>query len=537
MGKSLVIVESPAKARTIAGYLGDGYVLGSSVGHIRDLPSKASDVPAADRKRFGALGVDVKEGFEPYYVVSPEKKKTISELKKHLADADELLLATDEDREGEAIAWHLVQVLKPKVPVRRMVFHEITKDAITRALDETRSIDERLVDAQETRRILDRLYGYEVSPVLWKKVTRGLSAGRVQSVATRLVVQRERERMAFRSRRVLGPSRDLRSRRRSRRVSSRSTARGSHRAGTSSRRRASCERRRGPARRSPGSCARGEPRRLDLRGPFRRRAAIPAQAGCAVPHGDAPAGGQQEAPLLRADDDARRSAPLRSGLHHVHADRLDDALRVGDRRRSCAGRRALRRGFRAGEAAPVRTRGRERPGGARSDPTGGRHLQDAEGARGRAQPRRARALRPRMEADARVADGGRARTDGVASDRRHERRTARTSSSAPRAPSSPSAASSPPTSPARTSRRTTTRSASSRSSPSARRSRSSRSSPTSTRPFRRPATRSRRSYGRSRSAVSVGPRPTPRSCRRSSTAATCSRRERRSCPRSSRSRS
>jgi DNA topoisomerase-1 len=199
MGKSLVIVESPAKARTIAGYLGDGYVLGSSVGHIRDLPSKASDVPAADRKRFGALGVDVKEGFEPYYVVSPEKKKTISELKKHLADADELLLATDEDREGEAIAWHLVQVLKPKVPVRRMVFHEITKDAITRALDETRSIDERLVDAQETRRILDRLYGYEVSPVLWKKVTRGLSAGRVQSVATRLVVQRERERMAFRS--------------------------------------------------------------------------------------------------------------------------------------------------------------------------------------------------------------------------------------------------------------------------------------------------------------------------------------------------
>jgi DNA topoisomerase-1 len=199
MGKSLVIVESPAKARTIAGYLGDAYVLGSSVGHIRDLPSKASDVPAAQRKRFGALGVDVTDGFEPYYVISPEKKKTISELKKQLAGADELLLATDEDREGEAIAWHLVEVLKPKVPVRRMVFHEITKDAISRALDETRGIDDRLVDAQETRRILDRLYGYEVSPVLWKKVTRGLSAGRVQSVATRLVVQRERERMAFRS--------------------------------------------------------------------------------------------------------------------------------------------------------------------------------------------------------------------------------------------------------------------------------------------------------------------------------------------------
>jgi len=199
MGKSLVIVESPAKARTIEGYLGSGYAVGSSVGHVRDLPDRAKDVPEAHRKRFGALGVDVNDGFEPYYVVDPGKKKIIADLKKRLADADELLLATDEDREGEAIAWHLVQVLKPKVPVRRMVFHEITKDAITRALEETRAIDDRLVDAQETRRILDRLYGYEVSPVLWKKVTRGLSAGRVQSVATRLVVQRERERMAFRS--------------------------------------------------------------------------------------------------------------------------------------------------------------------------------------------------------------------------------------------------------------------------------------------------------------------------------------------------
>jgi DNA topoisomerase-1 len=199
MGKSLVIVESPAKARTIEGYLGSGFAVGSSVGHVRDLPDRAKDVPEAQRKRFGALGVDVDDGFEPYYVVDPDKKKIIADLKKRLADADELLLATDEDREGEAIAWHLVEVLKPKVPVKRMVFHEITKDAITRALDETRPIDDRLVDAQETRRILDRLYGYEVSPVLWKKVTRGLSAGRVQSVATRLVVQRERERMAFRS--------------------------------------------------------------------------------------------------------------------------------------------------------------------------------------------------------------------------------------------------------------------------------------------------------------------------------------------------
>ncbi|CAN5372081.1 type I DNA topoisomerase [soil metagenome] len=197
MGKRLVIVESPAKARTIAGYLGKDFAVESSIGHIRDLPDRASDVPAAERKRFGALGVDVDNGFEPYYVVDAKKKKVVTDLKKHLKGADELLLATDEDREGEAIAWHLVEVLKPKVPVRRMVFHEITREAIGRALEDTRVIDQRLVDAQETRRILDRLYGYEVSPVLWKKVTRGLSAGRVQSVATRLVVQRERERIAF----------------------------------------------------------------------------------------------------------------------------------------------------------------------------------------------------------------------------------------------------------------------------------------------------------------------------------------------------
>jgi DNA topoisomerase I len=197
MAKRLVIVESPAKARTIGRYLGGDYAVESSIGHIRDLPNRASDVPAEQRKRFGALGVDVAEGFEPYYIVDSEKKKVVSALKRHLQGADELLLATDEDREGEAIAWHLVEVLKPKVPVRRMVFHEITKEAIARALEETRGIDQDLVDAQETRRILDRLYGFEVSPVLWKKVMPRLSAGRVQSVATRLVVERERERIAF----------------------------------------------------------------------------------------------------------------------------------------------------------------------------------------------------------------------------------------------------------------------------------------------------------------------------------------------------
>jgi DNA topoisomerase-1 len=196
--KRLVIVESPAKAKTIAGYLGEGFTVESSVGHIRDLPERAADIPEEYKKTAWArLGVDVDHDFEPLYIVDPDKRKKVSELKKLLAGSDELLLATDEDREGEAIAWHLLQVLKPKVPVKRMVFHEITRDAIDRALGETREVDQRLVDAQETRRILDRLYGYEISPVLWKKIMPRLSAGRVQSVATRLVVERERERRRF----------------------------------------------------------------------------------------------------------------------------------------------------------------------------------------------------------------------------------------------------------------------------------------------------------------------------------------------------
>jgi DNA topoisomerase-1 len=195
--RRLVIVESPAKARTIAGYLGPDFVVESSVGHIRDLPERASEIPKDARARYGTLGVAIDEGFEPYYVVDPDKKRIVAELKRKLKEADELLLATDEDREGEAIAWHLLQELRPKVPVRRMVFHEITRPAIESALEHTRDVDERLVDSQETRRILDRLYGYEVSPVLWKKVMPRLSAGRVQSVATRLVVEREQERMRF----------------------------------------------------------------------------------------------------------------------------------------------------------------------------------------------------------------------------------------------------------------------------------------------------------------------------------------------------
>ncbi|WP_310405518.1 type I DNA topoisomerase [Nocardia kruczakiae] len=198
--RRLVIVESPTKARKIAPYLGRGYTVEASVGHIRDLPRGAADVPAKYKgQSWARLGVDVDHDFEPIYVVSPDKKAKVSELKTLLRDADELFLATDPDREGEAIAWHLLETLKPKIPVRRMVFHEITEPAIRAAAADTRELDNDLVDAQETRRILDRLYGYEVSPVLWKKVMPRLSAGRVQSVATRIVVQRERERIAFRS--------------------------------------------------------------------------------------------------------------------------------------------------------------------------------------------------------------------------------------------------------------------------------------------------------------------------------------------------
>jgi DNA topoisomerase-1 len=197
-GQHLVIVESPAKAKTIAKYLGKGYEVLASVGHIRDLPEGASEIPEAFRGQpWSRLAVNIDDGFAPIYVVSPRKKKTVTELKRALKNADELLLATDEDREGEAIAWHLLEVLQPKVPVRRMVFHEITKEAIQASLANTRDLDLDLVDAQETRRIVDRLVGYEVSPVLWRKVKFGLSAGRVQSVAVRLIVQRERERIAF----------------------------------------------------------------------------------------------------------------------------------------------------------------------------------------------------------------------------------------------------------------------------------------------------------------------------------------------------
>lgn len=196
--RKLVIVESPAKARKIGSYLGDEYIVEASVGHIRDLPQRAADIPKEYKGiAWAKEGVNIEEDFAPLYVINPDKKAKVAELKALMKDADELILATDEDREGEAIAWHLVEVLQPKIPIKRMVFNEITKEAIQRAVNETRDLDYHLIDAQETRRVLDRLFGYRLSPVLWKKVMPRISAGRVQSVATRLIVEKERERMAF----------------------------------------------------------------------------------------------------------------------------------------------------------------------------------------------------------------------------------------------------------------------------------------------------------------------------------------------------
>src|SRR5688500_12905649 len=200
MAKPLVIVESPAKAKTLGRFLGTKYRVEASFGHIRDLPESAAEVPKEIKEKdWGRLGVDVDEDFKPYYVVPGDKKKQVAHLKVALKEASELLLATDPDREGESISWHLAQVLKPKVPVRRIVFHEITEEAVKEALDHPSDVNENLVRAQESRRILDRLYGYTLSPVLWKKVQTGLSAGRVQSVAVRLIVEREAERRAFRT--------------------------------------------------------------------------------------------------------------------------------------------------------------------------------------------------------------------------------------------------------------------------------------------------------------------------------------------------
>ena len=524
MPKRLVIVESPAKARTISGYLGPDFVVESSVGHIRDLPDSAAEIPEKYKgESWARLGVDVEHEFEPLYVVDPDKKKTVAQLKKQLAGADELLLATDEDREGEAIAWHLLEVLQPKVPVRRMVFHEITRDAIEQALDETRDVDERLVDAQESRRILDRLYGYEVSPVLWKKIMRGLSAGRVQSVATRLVVQRERERMAFRAAAwwdmvaTFDPDS----------FEARLVSLDGQRVATG-RDFGPDGKLRGEARQLDEEAARGLADRLQgssfqvarvERKPYVRR---PQPA---VHDLDAAAGGEPQASLLGADDDAACTAPVRERLHHVHAHRLDDAVGVGAHGRARAGDVALRRRLRSARAAPLRAEGQERAGGARGDPPLRRSLPHAAGRALGALPRRARALRADLDAHGRVADEGRAGADCLASDRgrlecrrgsrvrrlrhRHHvprlpRRLRRRARRGPRRAGGRRGA--PPAEPRRGRRGGAAASSSRR----------------VTRRTRRRATPRRRSYARSRSSASAARRRTRRSSARSSTAATSS---------------
>ncbi len=425
-GKKLVIVESPAKAKTIAGYLGHDYVVESSIGHIRDLPTSASEIPARVKdKPWARLGVNVDEDFEPVYVVDARKKKVVADLKAKLRSANELLLATDEDREGEAIAWHLVQELKPKVPVRRMVFHEITRPAIERALAETREIDESLVDAQEARRILDRLYGYEVSPVLWRKVMQGLSAGRVQSVATRLVVERERERIAF----VAAGYWDLVATFDPGAFTARLAALDGQRVaqgrdfGQDGKLRADDavslgeEEARGARR---GARGRGV-RRLVGRGE-----AVSPPPRRAVHDVDAAAGGQPQAPPLVAADDAGRAAALRERVHHLYAHRLDHAVRGRAHCGPRPGPRALRRRRGSRRAAQVRASREERAGGARGDSSGRRPVPDAGRGPARADRRRVQPVRPDLEADGRLPDGGRARPDRVGADRRGDEHRGRT---------------------------------------------------------------------------------------------------------------
>ena len=371
--KKLVIVESPAKAKTIGQYLGEGYEVQASVGHIRDLIEPKNLPPELKKGSLGKFSVDVENNFEPYYVVSDAKKKTVAELKKALAGADELYLATDEDREGEAIAWHLLQVLKPKVPVHRMVFHEITKDAIQEAKNNTRELDTALVDAQETRRILDRLYGYEVSPVLWRKVGPGLSAGRVQSAATRLVVDRERERLAFTAASYWDLIARLATTSDAQDFESRLVRIGGVRVavGRDFDDKGALK---SDAVALDEAAAEAIARALRDRGrrahrDIRRVEAVHAASGGAVHDIHSPAGSRTQAALLGATDDERRAVAVRERLHHLYAYRLADAVAAGDQRGARAGRPPVRRRDGARQAARS-TRARTRARRRRTRPSG-----------------------------------------------------------------------------------------------------------------------------------------------------------------------
>ena len=351
MAKPLVIVESGAKAKTIAGFLGaDRYTVMASVGHIRDLPRGAKYAPKnVTKPEVRRLGIDVDDHFTPIYVVPDDKKQVVSQLKAALKDASELYLATDEDREGEAISWHLLEVLKPRVPVKRMVFHEITSEAIEEAIDNWRDLDMKLVEAQEGRRILDRLYGYEVSNVAFRRIGPGTSAGRVQSVATRLVVDRERARMAFHS----GSYWDLEGTfgddepgfpatlvtlDGKRLASGRDFDADTGRLEPDRRRRAARRGRRGRAGRracedQPFTVASVE-----------TRASHRTPQG-AVHHVDPAAGGRPQARLQLGPHDARRPGALRAWAHHLHADRLHLAVRAGGQRRPQPDPQHVRRGL------------------------------------------------------------------------------------------------------------------------------------------------------------------------------------------------
>ncbi len=338
--------------------------------------------PNTRSEPWARLGVDVDNGFAALYVVSADRKQQITKLTKLAKEVDEVFLATDEDREGEAIAWHLVETLKPKVPVKRMVFHEITRPAIQAAVANPREIDRDLVDAQEARRILDRLYGYEVSPVLWKKVMPRLSAGRVQSVATRIVVERERQRMAFRTADYWDIQATLAvdaaaAKEGPRTFNATLVALDGDRIATGKDFEPTTGQvRPGAARRAPRRGRRPRagrpPRRAAVHGHPGRGEALPAPAVRAVHHLDAPAGGRAQAALLVTADDAHRAAAVRERLHHLYAYRLGQPVGDRHRRRPPADRRALRRGQRPAGAAPLHRQGQERPGGARGDPPRGR---------------------------------------------------------------------------------------------------------------------------------------------------------------------
>ena len=540
--RRLVIVESPAKAKKIAPLPGHATTSSSpSVGHIRDLPRGAADVPAKYKgEAWARLGVDVDNDFEPLYVVTPEKKGKVSELRDALKERRR---AATSPRTRTARArpspGTCSRRSSRRCPVRRMVFHEITEPAIRAAAANPRDLDQDLVDAQETRRILDRLYGYEVCPVLWKKVMPRLSAGRVQSVATRIIVERERERMAFVAAGYWDIAATLDAGRGEATPRTFSAAPG-HRRRRPRRHRPRLRPGRAAARATSRVLDEGSARRLaealhgrDLTVTSRRGEAVHAQALRAVHDLDAAAGGRPQAALLGRADDAHRAAAVRERLHHLHAYRLDDAVGDGDQRRPRAGPGALRRRYVARRAAAVHPQGEERAGGARGDPAGRGDVPHPGPGGQRARRRRVPALRADLAAHRRLPDGRRARHHGERADHRHRRRPARSACSPRPGARSPSPAS------CKAYVETVDDQAGGEADDAE--SRLPRADPgpgadrrelRPGRPHHEPARRAtpRRAWSRRwRSSASAGRRRTRRSSRRSRTAATCGRRAARWC--------